>query len=49
MNNEALERLKNAIEKIYGNVHDERGCYINGVWLSVDRIVRLIDKLDEKY
>ena len=40
-----MEELKNAIESAlierYGE-STERGCYINGAWLSVDAITTLI-------
>ena len=47
MNNEVLNQLKNLLERRYGSLEDNRGCYINGNWLSVSIIVRLIDKVDK--
>ena len=48
MNHKALEYLKELIENKYGTLDDERGAYLNGKWLSVEAIVRLIDKADEE-
>lgn len=49
MKNEALEQLKKLLERRYGSLEDPRGCYVNGSWLSIERIVELIDKVSEKY
>lgn len=39
--------LKDMIEEKYGSLSDERGCYVNGEWLSVRDIVDLIDECDD--
>lgn len=44
---EALDRLKVLIEKKYGTIDDERGCYVNGQWLSVADIVALIEEVNK--
>lgn len=44
MNNEVLEYLKKLIEKKYGGLTDETGCYVNGEWLSVADIIQLINR-----
>ena len=49
MNHEVLECLKKLIEQKYGTLDDERGCYVNGQWLSVANIVSLIDETDEDF
>ena len=46
MKNEALANLKELLERRYGPLDDPRGCYVNGSWLSLERIVELIDKVD---
>lgn len=47
MNYEVLELLKILLERRYGSLEDDRGCYVNGKWLSVSAIVELIDRVDE--
>ena len=49
MKNEALAKLKELLERRYGPLNDPRGCYINGSWFSLERIVELIDKIGEEY
>lgn len=46
---DALDRLKRLLEKRYGNLDNECGCYVNGQWLSVADIVSLIDEADEEF
>ena len=36
------------LEKVYDNLDNDRGCYINGEWLSVENIVKLIKKVDKE-
>ena len=41
------QKLKEKIEKTYGSLDDECGCYAgNEEWLSVKNIVNLIDQCD---
>lgn len=49
MKNEALEKLKELLERRYGDLNDPRGCYVNGSWLSLERIMELINRVDEEY
>lgn len=49
MNHNVLDYLKKLIEQKYGTLDDERGCYVNGQWLSVADIVNLIDEADEEF
>ena len=49
MKNEALKKLKELLERRYGSLNDPRGCYIGGAWFSLERIVELIDRVDEEY
>lgn len=37
-------RLKQLIERKYGDLDNDRGCNVNGQWLSVAAIVELIDQ-----
>lgn len=46
MNNEVLQQLKDALERRYGNLEDNKGCIINGSWLSIESIVEMIDRID---
>ena len=50
---EVLEYLNELIEKKYGSLDNESGCYSysgdGGDWLSVAAIVELIDRADEEY
>lgn len=46
MNNEVLKQLKELLELRYGSLEDDRGCIINGSWLSVENIVQMIDRID---
>lgn len=48
MNHEVLEYLKQLIKNKYGTLDDERGAYLNGKWLSVEAIVKLIDMADKE-
>lgn len=48
MENEALKKLKELLERKYGSLNDSRGCYVNGAWLSVEAIVKLIDRVGEE-
>ena len=47
MRHEALEYLKDLLERKYGDLASEQGCNINGRWLSVAAIVELIEEADE--
>ncbi len=47
MKHKALEYLKELIEHVYGTLDDNRGAYVNGQWLSVEKIVELINLADE--
>lgn len=38
---ELLERL----EEKFGSLSDDRGCYINGEWFSLEAVVSLIETL----
>lgn len=46
MNNEILEQLLELIEQRFGN--DNRGCYVQGNWLSPASIAELIKKVDRE-
>lgn len=52
VNDEALKRVLSNIEKAYGNLSDECGCYAGSCsrsrWLSVYNIVQLVVKADEE-
>ena len=48
MENEALEILKELLEDKYGDLNNDCGCYVGGQWLSVKRIVDLINQADEE-
>lgn len=48
MKNEVLNRLLKLIERKYGALNNDSGCYVNGRWLSVEAIVTLIDKVDRE-
>ena len=37
-------KLKQLIERKYGDLDNTCGCYVNGQWLSVAAIVELIDQ-----
>ena len=52
MNNDILEVLVEKILEHYGieeGDYRDSGCYIDGKWLSVERIISLIEELDEEY
>lgn len=54
MRSEALEYLKEMLERKYGDLEDNAGCYCRNEygeaeWLSVAEIVRLIDRADEEF
>lgn len=50
MNNEILQILLDELEKRYGDLNDDSGCYTrNDRWLSVERIAKLIRRIDEEY
>ena len=42
MKNPILKEVLIELEKVYGNLDNNCGCYINGEWLSVKNIVKLI-------
>lgn len=46
MNNEVLKQLKELLERRYGTLDDNKGCIVNGSWLSVETIVEMIDRVD---
>ena len=48
MKNEILEQLKKLIEKKYGTIDDDKGCYVNGRWLSLARFYTLMLEVDEE-
>jgi len=53
MKHEVLEYLKEMLERKYGDLDDDTGCYCRNEfgeaeWLSVKEIVRLIDRADEE-
>lgn len=48
MKNEALERLKELMENKYGELDDDRGCYINGRWFSLAGVLTLMFQADEE-
>lgn len=53
MKHEVLEYLKESLERKYGDLEDDAGCYVRNEfgepeWLSVKEIVRLIDEADEE-
>ena len=39
------EQIKEALKKRYGEITD-RGCYVNGRWLSLDAILEIIKNLE---
>ncbi len=53
MKHESLEYLLELLEKKYGSLEDDTGCYLRNEygeaeWLSVAEIVRLIETADEE-
>lgn len=48
MNNKILQELLDEIEREYGSLDDECGCYVNDEWLSVKKIVGLIRYVDRR-
>lgn len=46
MKNPISKEVLIELEKVYGNLDNNCGCYINGEWLSVKNIVKLIEKID---
>lgn len=38
------EELLKLLEEKYGDLSNERGCYVDGAWLSVSNIVELIEE-----
>lgn len=46
MNNEVLKQLKELLKARYGSLEDDRGCIVNGSWLSVVTVVEMIDRVD---
>lgn len=53
MKHEALEYLKEMLERKYGDLEDNSGCYLYNEygepeWFSVAEIVKLIDRADEE-
>lgn len=41
------EELLEALKKKYGDLNNDRGCYVNGRWLSIYDIVKIIEELEE--
>lgn len=37
-----IEEIKQILINYYGDI--ERGCYVNGKWLSVEEIIKLLEK-----
>ena len=53
MRHESLEYLLELLERKYGDLEDNSGCYLRNEygeaeWFSVAEIVRLINKADEE-
>lgn len=48
MKNKALEYLKSLIEQKYGDLDNDRGCYVEGCWLSVKAVVELIERAEKE-
>lgn len=53
MKHESLEYLKELLERKYGDLDDNSGCYLRNEhgepeWFSVAEIVKLIDRADEE-
>ena len=53
MKHESLEYLKELLERKYGDLDDNSGCYLRNEygepeWFSVAAIVELIDRVDEE-
>lgn len=48
MKNEVLKRLKELMEKKYGDIDDDRGCYVNGRWLSLAAIYTMMLQVDDE-
>ena len=53
MKHEVLEYLKEMLEKKYGDLTDESGCYMRNEygeaeWFSIAEVVRLIDRADDE-
>ena len=48
MKNEILNKLLEKLERKYGDINDDRGCYVNGRWLSIAQIVAIIEMVDEE-
>lgn len=40
------DELLEKIEEKYGDLNNERGCYSDGVWLSISSIVEIINRYD---
>ena len=53
LNNVVLQEVIDRIEAKYGDLTDERGCYINTdsghAWLSVAEIVDIIKRVDRMF
>ena len=53
LNNVVLQEVIDRIEAQYGDLTDERGCYVstdNGhAWLSVANIVDIIERVDRMF
>ncbi len=49
MNNPILKELLDKLEQVYGDLDDDRGCYLDRKWLSVKNIVELIEEVDADY
>ena len=44
---ESLDWLKALIEKRFGSLDNDCGCYVNGQWLSVASVAKLIDEAEK--
>lgn len=53
LNNVVLQEVIDRIEAQYGDLTDERGCYVNTdnghAWLSVANIVDIIERVDRMF
>lgn len=53
--NEVLREVLKVLENQYGDLNNQRGCYVANdntghyEWLSVADIVRIIEEVDESY
>ena len=44
--NDVLKQVYDAIKEKYGTTANAKGCYINGVWLSINDIVEILYEVD---